>query len=299
MVAEPASLSDKPDDFPGKSDLMPRILSALVLAPLAVMVAWLPSSSYSTAGTWVFGIFWLIAAVAVWWEWTTLVSGQTSGNRLLLYFLGSSALMLAMVVAEFSMTRTRTPMLIIALGVLAAGVFARAERRIWVAAGVLYAGALLTAPILLRRDAELGLVAILFLFALVWATDIAGYFTGRAFGGPKLAPSISPNKTWSGAIGGAFGGMLAGGAVAALAGVGNLPAIALVALGLSAAAQAGDLFESAIKRRFGAKDAGRLIPGHGGVMDRVDGFIAAAAVAMALGIARADMDTAAQGLLLW
>lgn len=298
MAAEPASLSDKPENPPGKSDLVLRILSALVLAPLAIIVAWLPSSSYSTTGTWVFGIFWLIAAVVVWWEWTTLVSGRTSGNRLL-FFLGSSALMLAMVVAEFSMTRTRTPMLIIALGALAAGVFARAERRIWVAAGVLYAGALLTAPILLRRDAELGLVAILFLFALVWATDIAGYFTGRAFGGPKLAPSISPNKTWSGAIGGVIGGMLAAGAIAALAGIGNLPAIALVAFGLSAAAQVGDLFESAIKRRFGAKDAGRLIPGHGGVMDRLDGFIAAAAVAMALGIIRADMDTAAQGLLLW
>lgn len=298
MAAEPARLSDKPENPPGKSDLVLRILSALVLAPLAIIVAWLPSSSYSTTGTWVFGIFWLIAAVAVWWEWTTLVSGRTSGNRLL-FFLGSSALMLAMVVAEFSMTRTRTPMLIIALGALAAGVFARAERRIWVAAGVLYAGVLLTAPILLRRDAELGLVAILFLFALVWATDIAGYFTGRAFGGPKLAPSISPNKTWSGAIGGVIGGMLAAGAIAALAGIGNLPAIALVAFGLSAAAQVGDLFESAIKRRFGAKDAGRLIPGHGGVMDRLDGFIAAAAVAMALGIIRADMDTAAQGLLLW
>ena len=303
MAAEPASLSDKPENPPGKSDLVLRILSALVLAPLAIIVAWLPSyftagTWYATAATWVFGIFWLIAAVAVWWEWTALVSGRTSGNRLLV-FLGSSALMLAMVVAEFSMTRTRTPMLILALGALAAGVFARAERRIWVAAGVLYAGALLTAPILLRRDAELGLVAILFLFALVWATDIAGYFTGRAFGGPKLAPSISPNKTWSGAIGGVIGGMLAAGAIAALAGIGNLPAIALVAFGLSAAAQVGDLFESAIKRRFGAKDAGRLIPGHGGVMDRLDGFIAAAAVAMALGIIRADMDTAAQGLLLW
>jgi phosphatidate cytidylyltransferase len=298
MVAEPAALSDNPKNPPGKSDLLPRILSALVLAPLAIVVAWLPSSSYSAVGTWVFGIFWLIAAIAVWWEWTTLVSGRPSGNRLL-FFLGSSALMLAMVVAEFSMARTRTPMLIIALGALAAGVFARAERRIWVAAGVLYAGALLTAPILLRRDAELGLVAILFLFALVWVTDIAGSFTGRALGGPKLAPSISPNKTWSGAIGGAIGGMLAGGAIAVLAGLGNLSAIALVAFGLSAAAQAGDLFESAIKRRFGAKDAGRLIPGHGGVMDRLDGFIAAAAVAVGLGIIRADMDTAAQGLLLW
>ena len=296
MVAEPASLSDKPDASPGKSDLMPRVLSALVLAPLAIIVAWLPSSGYATAGTWVFGIFWLIAAVAVWWEWTALVSGPTSSNRLM-FFLGSSALILAMIVALTP--RTRTPMLIIALGALAAGVFAQAERRIWVAAGVLYAGTLLTAPILLRRDAELGLVAILFLFALVWAIDIAGYFTGRAFGGPKLAPGISPNKTWSGAIGGALGGMLAGGAVAALAGLGNLSAIALVALGLSAAAQAGDLFESAIKRWFGAKDAGRLIPGHGGVMDRLDGFIAAAAVAVALGVTRADMDTAAQGLLLW
>ncbi|HET7679483.1 MAG TPA: phosphatidate cytidylyltransferase [Xanthobacteraceae bacterium] len=298
MIAEPAAISDKSKNPPGNSDLLPRILSALVLAPLAIVVAWLPSSSYSTVGAWVFGIFWLIAAIAVWWEWTTLVSGRPSGNRLL-FFLGSIALMLAMVVAEFSMARTRTPMLIIALGVLAAGVFARAERRIWVAAGVLYAGALLTAPILLRRDADLGLVAIMFLFALVWATDIAGYFTGRAFGGPKLAPRISPNKTWSGAIGGAIGGMLAGGAIAALAGLGNLPVIALVAFGLSAAAQAGDLFESAIKRRFGAKDAGRLIPGHGGVMDRLDGFIAAAAAAVALGIARAGMDTAAQGLLLW
>ncbi len=109
-----------------------------------------------------------------------------------------------------------------------------------------------------------------------------------------------PVVIWgAGAIGGTIGGMLAGVAMAALAGIGNLPVIALVAFGLSAAAQVGDLFESAVKRRFGAKDAGRLIPGHGGVMDRLDGFIAAAAVAMALGIARADMDTAAQGLLLW
>jgi phosphatidate cytidylyltransferase len=295
MAAEPADL-ENPKKAAGGGELMPRILSALVLAPLAIAAAWLPSSGYPTAGAWVFGIFWLIAAIAVWWEWTTLVSGP--GNRLL-FLLGSSALVLALAVAEFSTARTRTPMLIIALGTLAAAVFARAERRIWVAAGMLYAGALLTAPIILRRDPEFGFVAILFLFALVWASDIAGYFAGRTFGGPKLAPRISPNKTWSGAIGGVVGAMLAGCAVAAWAGIDNLLAIALVAFGLSAAAQAGDLFESAIKRRFGAKDASHLIPGHGGVMDRLDGFLVAAAVAMALGVTRASMDTAAQGLLVW
>jgi phosphatidate cytidylyltransferase len=294
MMAEPASLSEKPKTSAG-SDLIPRILSAAVLAPLAIFVAYVPSA-YPEAGAWLFGLFWLVAAIVIWWEWTALVSGP--GNRLLFLF-GSTALILAVVVAEFSTARTRTPMLIIALGALAAGVFAPAERRFWVAAGLLYAGILLTATILLRRDPDFGLVAILFLFALVWATDIAGYFAGRAFGGPKLAPGISPNKTWSGAIGGVIGAMLAGVAVAAFAGIDNLPAIALVALLLSAVAQAGDLFESAIKRRFGAKDAGCLIPGHGGVMDRLDGFVAAAAVAMAIGVARVGMDAAARGLLLW
>ncbi len=295
MVAEPADLTTTPKIAKG-SDLLPRVLSALVLAPLAIFVAWLPSSAYPQIGGWIFGFFWLIAALAVWWEWTTLVAGPD--NRLL-FFLGSSALVLAMVVAEFSTARTRTPMLIIVLGALAAGVFARAERRSWVAGGVIYAGVLLTAPILLRRDVPFGLTAILFLFALVWATDIAGYFAGRTFDGPKLAPGISPNKTWSGAIGGTLGAMIAGVAVAALAHIDNLFAIAIVAVFLSAVAQAGDLFESAVKRRFGAKDAGHLIPGHGGVMDRMDGFIAAAAAAMALGVARVGMDTAAQGLLVW
>jgi phosphatidate cytidylyltransferase len=164
---------------------------------------------------------------------------------------------------------------------------------------LLYAGALLTAPIILRRDPNVGLAAILFLFALVWATDIAGYFAGRTFGGPKLAPKISPNKTWSGAIGGFTGAIIAGVAVAKFFALGDLVTIGIVALVLSAVAQAGDLFESAIKRRFGAKDAGNLIPGHGGFMDRLDGFVIAAAAAAALGILRSGLDSPAQGLLLW
>jgi phosphatidate cytidylyltransferase len=296
MVAEPTRLSrTKPKGSAGNSDLLLRVLSALVLAPLAVATAYLPSSSYPLAGMWLFGAFWFVAAICVWWEWNALVSG--SDNRLL-FFLGATALALALFIAEFG-AATRTPILIIGLGALAAGVLARGDRRLWGAGGVLYAGALLTAPIVLRRDPEFGLTAILFLFALVWATDVAGYFAGRAIGGPKLAPKVSPNKTWSGAVGGSIGGVAAGIAVAKLAGIDNLFAIAAVAFFLSAVAQAGDLFESAIKRRFGAKDAGSLIPGHGGFMDRLDGFIVAAAVAAVLGVIRGSLGTAAQGLLVW
>jgi phosphatidate cytidylyltransferase len=295
MVAEPASLAKKPESAAGNSDLIPRILSAMVLAPLAIAVAWLPEE-FPKLGTWLFGLFWLLAALAVWWEWNTLVSGP--GNRLV-FFLGGAALALSMFVAEFGAARTRTPLLIIILGALAVGVFTRADRRLWASGGLLYAGALLTAPIILRRDHDFGLVAILFLFALVWATDIAGYFAGRAIGGPKLAPAISPNKTWSGAVGGTLGALIAGVAVAKLFGIENIVFVGFVALMLSAVAQAGDLFESGIKRRFGAKDAGKLIPGHGGVMDRLDGFLAAAAVAAAFGVLRANLGSAAHGLLLW
>ncbi len=288
LGAEPAPIADnkQPRGAAGGGELAVRILSAFVLASLAIAAAY--------AGGWLFGAFWLVGAIGIWWEWTALVSG--AGNRLL-FVLGATSLTLALAIAEIGMTRT--PMLIIALGALGAGVFAPADRRIWAAGGLVYAGAVLTGAIMLRRDVELGLAALLFLFAVVWATDTLAYFAGRALGGPKLAPKISPNKTWSGAIGGAAGAVLAGVAVAMLAGLPNLWAIALVALLLSIAAQAGDLFESAVKRRFGAKDASHLIPGHGGFMDRLDGFAAAVTAAVVFGVLRAGMDAAAQGLLLW
>lgn len=294
MGVEPASLSGNTNKSAG-SDLLPRILSALALAPLAIGMAWAPEK-YPLFGPWCFGVFWLAAALAVWREWNTLVSGP--GNRLL-FVLGGLALTLSMVISEFGAARTRTPILIILLGALATGVFARADRRVWASGGLLYAGALLTAPIILRRDHALGFAAMMFLFALVWATDIVGYFAGRAIGGPKLAPKISPNKTWAGAIGGATGGMVAGLGVAKFFALPNLSVIALIALLLSLVAQAGDLFESSIKRRFGAKDAGNLIPGHGGVMDRMDGFLVAAAVAAVIGVFHGNLNAAARGLLLW
>ena len=134
---------------------------------------------------------------------------------------------------------------------------------------------------------------------MVWSTDIFGYVAGRLIGGPKLAPSISPKKTWSGACAGTLGALAAGTAVAAWAGVPSMLSPAAVAVVLSVVAQAGDLFESAIKRRFGVKDASDLIPGHGGLMDRLDGFIAAAGFAALIGITRGGVDFSAHGLLAW
>jgi phosphatidate cytidylyltransferase len=187
----------------------------------------------------------------------------------------------------------------LAAGAIAAGVVAPAGRRLWTAAGAAYAGAMLAAPAILRSDPKHGLIAIIFLFAVVWLTDIAAYFAGRLIGGPKLWPGVSPKKTWSGAIGGMAAGVAAGLAVAAVWRLENLVAIGAVGVCLSVVAQAGDFCESALKRRFGAKDASHLIPVHGGLMDRLDGFWAAAVTGTMLGLARGGVHAPAQGLLVW
>jgi phosphatidate cytidylyltransferase len=158
---------------------------------------------------------------------------------------------------------------------------------------------LLIAPVLLRNDEPFGLAAIMLLFAVVWVTDIAAYFAGRWLGGPKLWPQVSPKKTWSGALVGTGTAILAGLTVASLAGLGNWPALAILCLALSIASQLGDLFESAVKRRFGVKDAGTLIPGHGGLMDRLDGFVAAVFVAACVGLCRGGIMAPSRGLLSW
>ncbi|TIT78856.1 MAG: phosphatidate cytidylyltransferase, partial [Mesorhizobium sp.] len=166
----------------------------------------------------------------------------------------------------------------------------------WEASGLVYAALSGLSLAYLRDDGHSGLIAILFLFAVVWATDIAAYFVGRAVGGPKLAPSISPGKTQSGALGGAVGGVIAGLLLAIASGAGNLVMLGLVALALSIVSQIGDLFESWVKRRHGCKDSSNLIPGHGGVMDRVDGLVAAAFTLYVIGWIAAGADHPAMGL---
>ena len=270
------------------SNLAIRIVSALVLAPLAVVTAYV--------GGVPFVLFWGVAAIAILWEWTTLVAGPD--HRLMVSACGSAIVVAALVTL---IGRPVAALLLIGLGVLASLIFAPRHRRLWVSGGVGYAGVMLMAPAILRADETDGFFAIVLLFAVVWTTDVIGYFAGRAFGGPKLAPLISPKKTWSGAI----AGTVAAVAVAVAVGTACLGdgydriEIALVALVLSVVAQFGDLMESRIKRQFGAKDASTLIPGHGGVMDRLDGFWAAALVGCLIGLSRGGLDGAARGLLLW
>jgi len=176
---------------------------------------------------------------------------------------------------------------------------AHVERRAqWLAVGVIYAGAAAFCPIMLRADPDYGLITIIFLFAVVWMTDVVAFFVGRLVGGPRLWPAVSPNKTWSGAVGGFAGAIIAAFMVASFAALSHRAAVVLGAV-LSVASEAGDLFESHVKRRFGVKDASHIIPGHGGVMDRLDGFIFAAALATLIGLARGGLSEPGRGLLEW
>jgi phosphatidate cytidylyltransferase len=266
-------------------ELGKRIASGVVMAALAVGAVAL--------GGWLFALFWAAAAVGVFWEWSAMATGGAAAVRM----AGVAALIAAAFMAGAGQIYAAS--LALAAGAAAVAAACPQGRRGWGAAGVAYAGVLSIAPMALRRDPELGLLAILFLFAVVWSTDILGYFVGRAIGGARLAPHVSPKKTWSGACGGALGALACGVTLVYIAGDAALVPAAGVALVLSIASQAGDLFESAVKRRFGVKDASHVIPGHGGLMDRLDGFIAASVVAALVGVARGGLDAAAQGLLLW
>ncbi|MGA7530889.1 MAG: phosphatidate cytidylyltransferase [Pseudolabrys sp.] len=284
--ADPASSSDDATKPLSASNLALRVVSAVVLAPLALLTAYL--------GDWPFALFWGAAALAVLWEWITLIVGPTYR---VMFSLCGGALTIAGFLAWFG--RPVAALLIVGLGALAAAVFAPPDRRLWVTIGIGYAGTLLLAPMFLRADGTYGFAVVVLLFAIVWTTDIVGYFAGRAFGGPKLLPAVSPKKTWSGAIAGTVGAMIAALLIASLFGTFNKIAILAVALILSVLAQFGDLFESWVKRQFGAKDSSQLIPGHGGVMDRLDGFWAAAVAGCLIGLVRGGFDGPARGLLLW
>lgn len=260
-----------------------RVVSAIVMGLAALAVTWL--------GGWPFLVFWALAAAAIGWEWVGLVGARPRASVLA---IGGTALGIAAVLLGTGLIATPIAALVVGGALVLA--IDNSVHRGWTAFGVFYAAAAFIPVVLLRAD-EIGLVAVLWVFAVVWSTDIAGFYCGRALGGPLLWPAVSPKKTWAGAAGGALAAILAGSAVIHVAGLALGPAQVVVALAVSIASQGGDLFESAMKRKFHIKDASQLIPGHGGVMDRLDGFVAAATVALAIGVARGGGS--ATGLLLW
>lgn len=263
-MSEPAPATSR-----GLPEIVLRIAAALVLAPVVLAAVWFGGVAFAALVV-------LGAGLAL-WEWSAL-TGSAEPRRLRLAALLLPAAGLAALAAGAPLAG-----LLLVL-VPAAAALARARvvgGHAWLAFGIVYIGLPAAALIVLRAGESAGRTAVLFVLLVVWATDIAAYFGGRAMGGPKLWPRVSPKKTWSGALSGLGAALAVAAAAAWLAGAAPAGALLPAAL-LSAATQAGDLFESAVKRRFGAKDSGALIPGHGGLLDRIDGLISAAPVAWLL-----------------
>jgi phosphatidate cytidylyltransferase len=265
-------------------NLLMRIAAALVLAPLAIGAA--------CAGGWYWIVLATLGAVGLFVEWLAVTY---TARNVPVMVAGVVALVLS---APFlAIGNVNAALVVLALGLVAVA-FRATEPRIWAVAGFLYAAAAQVASVLVRLDQAKGLSALILVLLVVWATDIGGYFAGRAIGGPKLWPRVSPKKTWAGAIGGFVASLLIAIGFSASDLGKTLPLVILAAM-LSVAAQFGDLFESAIKRRFGVKDSGHIIPGHGGVMDRLDGFVAAIVLAAIFGVLRGGVDGVGHALMVW
>lgn len=248
-----------------------RVLTAVIGVPLVLAATW--------AGGWALAL--LLAAISLInaWEWQRLSRQAGPGSDGWILYGGSLWLVLAgPALAPFETAGLTAGLLFLASAIRVLFLFkdpARGEE-VLARAGTALAGAVYAGWLLAHLGALRGWGWGWALFALLvtWGNDTLAYFAGRAVGGPRLAPRLSPGKTWSGAAGGLLGGALAGGLLAAWGGVDlTLPAAAGYGLVGALLAQAGDLFESLLKRTAGVKDSGRLLPGHGGLLDRFDSLI--------------------------
>lgn len=258
------------------SELQVRVISGIVMIAVAVAALWL-------GGVVFWGLCSLLAVLMI-VEWATMA--KAARWQIALAGLIVAALMLsALSFANPVMLAAYADRLIaqtVDLTGLAAILLAVISFRARLGAGILYAVFPAVALVFLREQPGQGLLLALWTLVIVWATDIGAFFAGRTIGGPKLAPALSPNKTWAGLIGGMAAAAIVG---ALIAWAGKLPLFCWIAAApLAVTAQMGDLFESWLKRRSGVKDSGKLLPGHGGVLDRLDGvvpvaFLVAAATA--------------------
>jgi len=265
-------------------DLRSRLISALVLG-VAVLVL-------TFVGGVPFRLLCCVACVIVFDEWSRMTRAKRAGD---IYVFARRALFVALV--AFFFEYHAVALAIVAASTVFIGIVDRGERKAdWVMGGLVYAAMSGMAPGILRDDGAEGLAVLGLVICTVWATDVFAYFSGRSIGGPKLMPLVSPKKTISGALGGLMAGVLFAATFSyVLTGTVTL-LIVILAIVLSVVGQAGDLFESWIKRRFGVKDSGRLIPGHGGLMDRIDGLVVATGVALLVGIAGAGLDHPARAI---
>ncbi|MEJ2228103.1 MAG: phosphatidate cytidylyltransferase [Alphaproteobacteria bacterium] len=260
-----------------QTELMVRLYSAIVLVVVSLFLNFVSLETFALL------ISLMIGAMA--WEWGRLVRG---GGLDIAFGLQ----LVTTIVASWATVHGNVlyALLVLVFGTVVVFVFRKGKQvnpqAWWSAAGVYYAGLPAIALIWIRSDTDLGALAIFYIFTIVWTTDSAAYVFGRWIGGPKLASRVSPKKTWAGFLGGALSAGVAGFVFAMASGNSNAVRLALLATVLSLFSQIGDLGESAVKRAFSMKDSSGLIPGHGGVLDRIDGLVFAAVIAalVALGI---------------
>ena len=278
-----------PEDRKGEARRKPevaiRVASAVVLAALALGATLL--------SPWSFLLLVMVGGGIVAWEWGRLTRGNGFDGTALISAVSASAVAILV-----SVGRADLALFVLAASAAAIGLTAfRSDGSFWSLAGLTYAALPAASLMWLRGDPTSGAVAVLYLFAVAWTTDTASYAAGRLIGGPKLAPRISPKKTWSGFIVGALAPALVGYAFAVALKDTSPWRLALVSVAVALACQMGDLVESWVKRRFGAKDMSQMIPGHGGLLDRIDGLLFAAILAAL--IALRDPANPGRGLLIW
>ena len=241
-----------------------------------------------------FGGLWSAALLALGtgamvWEWREMVVGQGQGLRAPgIVMIVASAL--AVIVADLAVPAAGFALLMV--GTAIGAMWERLRLR-FVVSGTLYIGAAMICIEALRNDFRFGFLAVLWLVVVVIAVDVGGYFGGRVFGGPKLWPRVSPKKTWAGLIGSVVCAQLVGFIFALIVGLSYPAEVALMSAIVALVAIGGDLIESSAKRFFGVKDSSRLMPGHGGILDRLDGLMAAALVVAAVSFVRG------QSIFLW